>query len=145
MSIAGRLAALEQFEERDFRAAIGHFADWWDTTAREPTTVAIAEAVLAEAGYTGDTEATAEEIDALFAARLTPAQVARDARIWIVVESTTQRPDDTAGIRAALVALAPDLGLSAQDRPAAILRALESDIRRAEAAALAEDGTPIAR
>jgi len=139
MSIAGRLAALEQFEEHDFRAAIGHFADWWDTTAREPATIAIAEALLAEAGYTG---APGEDLDAVLASNLTPAQVARDTRIWAVIESTTQRPGDTAAIRAALAALAPDLGLGAQDRPAAILRELEAAIARADASPEARPPRP---
>ncbi len=128
MSIATRLAALEQFEERDEHAAIAHFAAWWDALARDPAVRAGDEALLAAAGYTGT---TAEELDAWLATQLTPDQLARDAHIWEVVETTTQRPEDTAAIRAAAAALAPDLGLSAQDRPAAILRALEAAIARA--------------
>ena len=125
MSIETRIGALEQQEERDEHAAIAHFAAWWDAWARDPETVARDEASLAAAGYTGSTVA---ELDAFFAARMTPEKLARGEHLWAVVEGTTQRPDDTAAIRAALAALAPDLGLTAQDRPAATLRALEAAI-----------------
>jgi len=139
MSIETRIGALEQQEERDEHAAIAHFAAWWDAWARDPETVASDEASLAAArppgggagasrptaGYTGSTVA---ELDAFFAARMTPEKLARGEHLWAVVEGTTQRPDDTAAIRAALAALAPDLGLTAQDRPAATLRALKAAI-----------------